>query len=165
MTTKPIDSDGLRFMEADFGTPRYDATIELRNRILRKPLGLDLFREDRTPEAEQRHFALWLDDLPIACAIIQQLTGDTAKLRQMCVATDWQRSGLGKRLIDRIEQVVRAEGIMRIELAARLPVTGFYQRLGFQPEGDPFIEVTIPHQKMVKDLRADRSVPPAAQSK
>ena len=46
----------------------------------------------------------------------------------------------------------KGEGFKRIVLNARLGAEGFYARFGYQAEGEPFDENTIPHIRMSKDL-------------
>jgi len=130
----------------------YETASQLRNRLLRQPLGLDLFSEDRTAEALDRHFAAWSGEQIIACLVITPKSAARVKLRQMCVAEDYQGRGVGSFLVARTEQLLRADGIEEIELAARLEAQNFYQRLGYAIKGEPFMEVTIEHILMAKML-------------
>ncbi len=49
-------------------------------------------------------------------------------------------------------RVARREGFRRIIAHAREPAVPFYLRLGYAVEGERFIEVTIPHFTVSKDL-------------
>lgn len=149
------------FVSIAFNSDLYQESLLLRNRLLRKPLGLELTAQQLTGEEEQRHFGLLdneglnADSAPevlVACVIAVPLTATHVKLRQMAVDDSRQRSGLGTRLIQCVEDELRKDGVGSIELNAREPAIGFYERLGYQPEGPRFVEVTIPHQKMVKQL-------------
>ncbi|XZE53506.1 GNAT family N-acetyltransferase [Planctomycetaceae bacterium SH139] len=130
----------------------YETASQLRHRLLRQPLGLDLFSEDRTAEALDRHFAAWSGEQMIACLVITGKSAKRVKLRQMCVAEDHQGRGAGSFLVASTEQVLRAGGIEEIELAARLEAQEFYRRLGYVATGEPFVEVTIDHILMTKTL-------------
>ena len=44
---------------------------------------------------------------------------------------------------------LRASGA---RLSARATAIGFYQRLGYVAEGEPFLEVTLPHRLMRRRL-------------
>jgi hypothetical protein len=144
------------FIEYRYLTDRYLESITLRNEILRQPIGLDLRTEDLRDEVDQRHFGLLHENRLVACVVIKLLVNNTGqvdrafKLRQMCVQPDLQSMGLGRVLIESTEQALAVSGLSRIELAARLPAVPFYQRMGFEVLGDEFIEVTIPHRKMIK---------------
>ena len=47
----------LRCGQAEIGTPAYQSTLELRQRVMRLPLGLDLYQGDMSREEEFVHFA------------------------------------------------------------------------------------------------------------
>lgn len=50
------------------GSAAYSAACALRNRVLRLPLGLDLYREDLAAEVSQLHFGLYDEaDALLAC--------------------------------------------------------------------------------------------------
>ena len=76
----------------------------------------------------------------------------TGHLRAMAVAPERQGHGVGSALVRRLEQEVLARGIRCIELHARADAVGFYEKLGYAVFGEPFIEVTIPHRAMRKNL-------------
>lgn len=142
----------LQFREYSTNSADYDQAIELRNDLLRKPLGLDLLSEDLADEANQWHFGLWRAEHLAASVTIKPISPDRVKLRQMCVAKSEQGSGLGSQLVQQVEIELLKRGVREVELAARVAVVPFYNRLGYQSVGEQFTEVTIPHQKMVKRL-------------
>ena len=53
------------------------------------------------------------------------------------------------------ERELHAAGIRHLRLAARQTAVGFYARLGYAVDGEPFIEKTIPHRTMRKMLAPD----------
>jgi predicted GNAT family N-acyltransferase len=64
-----------------------------------------------------------------------------------------QKSGLGARLVRCLEEALVARGdIQEITLHARAHVAGFYEKLGYTPYGEPFVEVGIPHVHMRRRL-------------
>jgi len=136
--------------------PDYAAEQELRNRVLRMPLGLELSKEDLRGEDEQLHI-VGLDERGqvIACVLIA-FPGAGAKVRQIAVDEAWRGQGIGAELIQRAEAVVRERGMRRVLLHARVTARGFFEKLGYSATSAVFIEVAIPHIKMEKDL------PPAA---
>ena len=136
----------------DFGLPEYFATVELRRRILRWPLGLDFTPEELAAEQRDFHVAAMNDDDAIGCLVLTPQNKTTVKMRQVAVEPEWQGKGYGKHLVEYSEQVARAEGFTTMVLHARENVVPFYLKLGYFLEGEPFEEVTIPHRKMVKSL-------------
>ena len=137
------------------GSPDYRRECDLRQRVLRAPLGLDLFDEDLTVERAQFHHGLFDGENLVACAIAVRLSSEEIKIRQMAVDPAYQGQGCGRRLMEEIESIWVTRGIHIISLHARLSAERFYAKLGFTREGAEFTEVGLPHVKMIKstDLR------------
>jgi len=144
----------MRYCQIKFGSPEYELSLKLREQILRQPLGLVLSREDLRGENQQLHFGLFADqqDVLLACLVVNPLTALKAKLRQMAVAIDSQRQGLGELLVKETEDFLRTHGVQIVELHARTSATGFYEKLGYEPSGPVFTEVGIEHLKMSRRL-------------
>jgi predicted GNAT family N-acyltransferase len=70
----------------------------------------------------------------------------------MAVRADLQGLGLGSRLLGEVEGLLLAQGARSIILHARVSVVPFYQMLGYVSEGEDFVEVTLPHRSMRKQL-------------
>jgi len=140
--------------EITFGSDEYHSACELRQEVLRSPLGLRLEDEDREMERNQWHFALFDEgDRLVACVTVVPFFADqTSKLRQMAVSPAVQGRGLGKRLMIEVERILLERGLRRIVLHARAAAEGFYSRLGYAAEGGFFTEVTLPHLRMIKEL-------------
>ncbi len=138
--------------EIEFGSEEYEQTLALRKLVLRDPLGLQWTEEEEAWEPRDRHFALKDGGALVACVVIRSLGDGAVKLRQMAVLTDWQGTGRGRSLLEGVEEILRNDGASSIELNARDTALGFYERLGFGRVGEEFVEVGIPHWKMVKKL-------------
>ncbi len=142
----------MRIEEAHYDSGLYVETVVLRERILRDPLGLQWTEEEQSWERRERHFCLRDGCLLLACVVIRPLDNGAVKLRQMAVESSRQGSGVGRQLLNGVEELLRAEGILRIELNARDTAVGFYEKQGYRKFGGKFMEVTLPHWKMVKAL-------------
>ncbi|MBD0335357.1 MAG: GNAT family N-acetyltransferase [Cyanobacteria bacterium Co-bin13] len=144
---------GIRFQQICFGSPEYGLACELRDRILRAPLGLTLSAQDLANEDQALHFGLFTaEDVLIACVVAALLDPLTVKLRQMVVEPAHQGQGYGKALLEQVEVVLQQRGVRRVVLHGRKTAIGFYQRLGYRVEGPEFVEVTVPHYRMEKLL-------------
>ena len=88
----------------------------------------------------------------VACVVAVPLGPTQAKIRQMVVDEPYQRQGIGASLLRKTEAELGQRGFQSIELNARDLATGFYEKLGYRVEGEPFIEVKIQHFKMSKWL-------------
>ncbi len=145
----------MSFLEISFQSRWYAQACVLRNQVLRLPLGLDLQSEDLSPESEYLHFGIVQDGQLIACVLAVPLDSRRAKLRQMAVSGECQGQGIGRRLVESVEDCLVQQGFQVVELDARREAIGFYEKLGYIPKGDEFISVTIPHQRMTKVIAAD----------
>lgn len=142
----------MEFMEIVWQTDLYDKELDLRDRLLRAPLGLTFDSEDLQAEQQQLHFGLLLGERLIACVVAVHVDDTTVKLRQMAVEQEFQRQGVGTTLIRKTEAALSVRGYGTVELNARDIAVSFYERIGYQTVGEPFNEVSIPHYKMVKQL-------------
>lgn len=122
------------------GGPHYDDVVRLRQRILRDPLGLVL---DTSEDAGKTFFVAVEEGRVIGTVALEG-----ARLKQMAVEAEGR--GIGRRLVERLEEEARTRGVRRIELHARITARDFYAKLGYVAEGAEFIEVTIPHVRMWK---------------
>ncbi len=134
--------------------------VALRHRVLRAPLGLHFTDADLAAEADQLHLALWLGDTLAGTVLLLPPDRNGAKLRQMAIDPALAGRGLGTLLLRHAETVLHRLGAAEARLSARVTAIGFYARCGYVPEGDPFIEVTLPHRLMrhrLDSARPDRA--------
>jgi predicted GNAT family N-acyltransferase len=142
------------FAHVLYGGPQFEQARALRERVLRRPLGIPLRTEDVDDDENQHTLVALLGAQVIACLMLKRIDAATMKLRQMAVDPEFQRSGVGSALVRYAEDWARSEGIATIVMDARAAVTAFYENLGYAPEGEPFTQVGIPHWKMRKSLAA-----------
>ena len=141
----------MQFQSFSSQSELYAQACELRNKVLRIPIGLDLYDEDLTAESICLHFGfLEAGELIASVMIVPHET--QATLRQMCVAPSWQRHGIGTKLIAEVEANLQTRGFQSITLSARTTAAGFYEKLGYQRLGAELISVGIPHVRMAKIL-------------
>ena len=74
-------------------------------------------------------------------------TDSRIKLERFAVLKQFRNLDIGKVLVLFILEKLKNEKF--IYLIAQESVIGFYDNLGFDPDGEFFYEVEIPHQKMV----------------
>ena len=142
----------LTFHEVAHGTPEYWETAELRNTVLRKPIGLEFSADDVQAEEGYRHLACYWDDTLVACLMLDPLENGDIRMRQLAVVPKLQRRGIGQALVEYAETWASSAGYRRMVLHARETAVAFYEKLGYSQFGDRFEEVTIPHWMMEKRL-------------
>lgn len=74
---------------------------------------------------------------------------------RLAVAAHARRTGLGRRIMLTLMDEARRRGHRSVCLHAQLQAAPFYRALGFVPEGEPFLEVGIPHRLMRHTFAAD----------
>jgi predicted GNAT family N-acyltransferase len=132
--------------------PFYTQVIELRQRVLRAPLGLDIRNDDLEAETEQIIFIYEEGGKVLGCVLLQQYDATSFKLRQMAVDSDVQGRGIGAALVNAADLYAVQAGKHKMILHARDVAIPFYQKLGYEVTGTEFLEVGIPHHKMEKVL-------------
>lgn len=80
-----------------------------------------------------------------------RLTPD-GRIGRVAVAKLWRRQGVGFCVMQVLLDLARQNAHPQVVLSAQCHAVRFYERLGFQPEGDIFIDVGIPHITMRKQL-------------
>jgi predicted GNAT family N-acyltransferase len=142
----------LKVKTVAFGSSEYLEALELRRKILREPLGLSYSTTDLDQEQNDVHFIATQGQQIVGCLLLRPLTKPLIKMRQVAVDTAQQKKGVGQNLVSAAEQYARINGFLKIELSSRAQTVSFYQKLGYRTTGLPYVEVTLPHQKMEKNL-------------
>ncbi len=138
--------------EIQHGSAEYWKTAAFRDRLLRKPLGLQFTPTELEAESDSYHLACYQDDTLVACVVLKPVSSGKIRMRQLIVAEQYQRQGIGTALVARAESFARELGFHEMVMHARETAVPFYERLGYEKEGEQFIDVTIPHFFMRKRL-------------
>jgi GNAT superfamily N-acetyltransferase len=136
----------------DHGTPEYQQMIKLRDDILRRPLGLGFTSEELENEKNNMLIGAFDDDQMLGCCMLVEENPSTVRLRQMAVLNDLQGKGIGRALMNFAENLARDRGYKILRMHARKNAVGFYEKMGYKISSGEFIEVTIPHYVMEKEL-------------
>lgn len=136
-----------------YGTPEYETSIDIRNEAFRKPWGLDIRDEDLTGDKDMTMFGAYLDGKMIATVFLAEEDTKTARIKSVAILEDYRRLGLGRFLMNYIEDIARKKGYKKANLMGRVSVEGFYHKLGYKTISEPYDYHTIPHIDMTKELR------------
>lgn len=139
--------------------PLYLQECALRETVLLSQVGLDMPRFNALfPGYEDRfeHFVAvsghHTGPKVVGCALLlpNHPAQASGKLMQMAVDPQRQGEGIGRLLVTAVEQRAFGElGLTELYCHAQQKAIGFYEQLGWQPEGPTFEEAGIPHLKMV----------------
>ncbi len=143
----------IKFSIIAHNSELYSETVQLRYEVLRRPLGLDFTAEQLANETSDFHLAGFDEAGKICCCLVlTPIDTVTVQMRQVSVASGKQGMGLGRQLVEYSEQIAVQNSFVEMVLHAREPAVEFYLKLGYEFNGDPFVEVGIPHRLMCKTL-------------
>lgn len=98
------------------------------------------------------HLLAMEDGVPVGTARLF-LDAGRYTVGRICLLPQARGSGYGRAMMEAIETKARLLGADRIYLGAQLRARGFYARLGYQTEGDEFLDEYCPHIRMFKELK------------
>ena len=136
----------------DHGTHEYRLMLKLREDLLRKPLGISFTKEELEKEKNDVLIGAFDDDDILGCCMLVELEPGVVRLRQLAVLNNLQGKGVGTAILQFSENLARDLGYKKITMHARKNTVDFFEKLGYQTVGDEFIEITIPHFEMMKEL-------------
>ena len=149
----PALPESLRYEILEYGSLPYRSSLDLRARLMRSPLGLDLFKDDLSREGDYIHFAALDSGGKVWGVVVADPKGDgTVDIRAAAVDPNLQRCGCGRKLMEMMESYFRDRKAHEVILHSRKTAVGFYERLGYARDGGEFLEVTIPHYQVRKRL-------------
>lgn len=95
-----------------------------------------------------QHVLAWYDGQAIGTG---RLT-PTGRIGRVAVSRPIRRQGVGFCIMQKLLEVAKQNDFHEVVLAAQHHAVKFYEKLGFAPEGDIFMEVGIAHVMMRKRL-------------
>ena len=147
----------VRIKHISTNDPLYTQEISLRTAVLLAPLGYTI--EDYcniAPGREEKceHFVATTDhptgEVVIGAATLFIDEGESkGKIQQVCVDKQLQGSGIGQKLMIAIEARSFGElGLSSLYCHAQLGAMSFYDKLGWEVDGEEFDEAGIAHRRM-----------------
>ncbi|MGI6551569.1 MAG: GNAT family N-acetyltransferase [Bacillota bacterium] len=100
-----------------------------------------------------QHILIYCNQQPVGTGRIRILDG-LGKLERICVLKAYRKFGLGKVIINALEEIAKEMGLSQVKLHGQTQAEGFYQKLGYRTSSDVFMEDGIPHVLMLKKLSA-----------
>lgn len=143
----------LSYKQILFGSPAYEASLQLRDEILRKPLGLSV---ELALDEEDGSFHIGCHDnlRLVGTLTLKPIDAVTLKMRQVAIAIDYQNKGVGTELVRFAEKFAAEAGYQMIIAHARETAVTFYRRMGYSVDEKMFLEVSLPHYRISKELKA-----------
>ena len=142
----------VQLREVKYNSEDYKKELVLRDEVLRKPLGLNLYDEDLSVDKHDFHLGVFVGREIVGILILTRISADELKMRQVAVAEKWRGKTIGRQMVRCAEQCAIKEGCKMMVLNARKTAVKFYEKLGYERVGEMFLEISIPHYKMCKHL-------------
>lgn len=141
----------IRFIRTEPG--EYQELLDIRNKVLRLPLGLNIRDDDLSDDDKCLHLA-YFDELGkiVGGLQIKKINNHTFQIRQMAVLPEFQQKGVGSALIKAAEEFIKQEGSKQILIEAREYAIPFYSKHGYEVSGNRYFKINLPHFKMVKKI-------------
>lgn len=125
----------------------------IRWQTLRAPWGEPEGSEKDEREDETLHRAAFIGEKIVGVARIQKNSIDEAQIRYMGVVDECRGYGIGRLLVESLEEAAREKGFKQIILDARENAVGFYIVLGYEVVGESYLLFeSIQHYRMKKQL-------------
>lgn len=131
----------------------FDQYYDLRWRVLRAPWGQQRGTEKDDEEDIAFHLMAIDNKQALGVARLQTISPTEAQLRYMAVDTDYNGRGIGKAIVETMEEHARNNNIHSIMLHARENAVGFYEKMGFKIQQKSYLLFDcIQHYVMKKEL-------------
>lgn len=131
-----------------------DKIFTLRHQVLRAPWNQPY--ESSYDALENSAVNCYINDHHgnvIACGRLQENENKVGQIRYMAVHPDFQGTGLGQAILQRLEQQAQDFGLQKIELQARENALTFYERNGYMLKEKTFLLFdSIQHYLMEKPI-------------
>lgn len=102
------------------------------------------------------HLVIYDKDSSIAaCRYFAGNEEDVYIVGRVAVRKEYRKMHIGNYVMEAAEVAIREDGGKRITLSAQARVRDFYEKLGYQVVGKPYMDEHCEHIRMVKNLKAD----------
>jgi len=130
------------------------AAFTIREQVFVKEQGVPLedeFDQFDTLNGLSEHILVHYNELAVGTGRIRFVDG-VGKLERICILEPYRKFGLGKIIIQALEEIAEERGISQVKLHGQTQAEGFYRNLGFRTSSNIFMEDGIPHIIMLKGL-------------
>ncbi|WML27172.1 GNAT family N-acetyltransferase [Neobacillus sp. OS1-33] len=130
----------------------------IRKEIFVKEQGVPLkveFDQFDTLDGICEHILVHYNEQPVGTGRIRFING-VGKLERICILEPYRKFGLGKIIINALEEIAEEQGASHVKLHGQTQAEGFYKKLGFRTSSNIFMEDGIPHILMLKELSSKK---------
>ena len=95
------------------------------------------------------HALAYQDAQCIGTGRLVELGNCQTQIGRMAVLAQFRGVGIGKQILEKLVELAISQGAKTIILHAQLSAIPFYEKLGFQVQGDAYDEAGIAHRNMI----------------
>ena len=131
-----------------------ETAFHIRKEVFVEEQGVPLadeFDEFDTLYGQCEHVLVYYDEQAVGTGRVRVVDG-SGKLERICILKPYRKYGLGKKIIQTLEEIAKEKGIAKVKLHGQTHAEEFYKKLGYMTSSDVFTEDGIPHILMVKEL-------------
>lgn len=128
-----------------------EQVYDIRREVFIEEQGVpeDIEMDGRDDEAV--HVLAVVDGEPAGCGRLL-FSGDETRIGRVAVRKKMRGYGIGDGICRLLIALAKDRGAEKIVLDAQLTAEGFYSRLGFEREGDVFMEAGMEHVRMTMKI-------------
>ena len=124
---------------------------DIRTEVFVGELGVPIELELDGLDGEAIHVLAFVDGIPAGCARML-INGETARIGRVAVKKSMRRYGIGTGLCKLLISIAKDEGVRKVHIGSQLTAVDFYLTLGFEKQGEEYMEAGIAHIKMEKSI-------------
>lgn len=113
------------------------------------------FREEfGVQDTQSIHLVLYEGEEAVACGRMYQKQGkEEWVFGRIAVLPRFRNRKLGRKVVELLEEKAREKGAEKVSLSAQVRVQGFYEKCGYHPVGQIYLDEHCEHIKMVKSVK------------
>lgn len=103
-------------------------------------------------DSSAAHVLAYQDAHCIGTGRLLNLSAKQAQIGRMAVLAKFRGKGVGKQILRKLVELAASQGAREIILHSQVSAIPFYEKLGFQTQGNVYDEAGIPHRNMMLTL-------------
>ncbi len=98
------------------------------------------------------HVVVYIDTIPAACGRLFCQSGNCYVIGRVAVRKRYRGIDVGAYVMCQLESLAKEQGADTIKLSAQCQAVGFYEKMGYQQQGEIYNDEFCPHVTMYKKL-------------
>lgn len=122
--------------------------LNIRKKVFVAEQGVSIDAEIDEFEDTSKHIILYHDQFPAGVGRFRTYKDGFAKVERVAILKEYRKHGYGNQIMSFINNAAKTEGYIGTVLNGQSHARTFYEKLGYEIEGEEFLEENIPHYRM-----------------